>query len=323
MGIAAVKFSTHCPLRNFQDWRFCLYMGMYEINKTRDHFVPQFYLRGFSIIDHPTQIYVFDKHKPEAGVEVRSIHDIEVSRDAYSAANDEILTEREKHWSQILNILKRYSVAELNEHISDRESSARLRAWLARFVVDSKLRSRGFREEMRETLMETRLVYLKMHEASKADFLKRFPDSDEEIQAVFSASKEMVGLDNDRKFSAILVDPFIRGEEGERWYRWYEEGSWRFNAAPEGRKFITSDIPSTSLLLGPEPEYRNWMFFTMPLSAELQLIGFCGDARIESGLAPRAEEIGDEEMNLANVCVFQSAERFVYSSSKTEIIRAR
>ena len=296
---------------------------MFEVDKQRDHFVPQMYLRGFGLVDRPTQIYIFDKQKPEVGIEVRSIHDVEVSRDAYSVENDRILTEREAWWSQTLDELKKCSVAELNEMISDRDASAALRAWLARFVVDSKLRSHGFRKQMSALLRETRLAHLRMHEADKADFLKQSQDSGDELRAAFSALQKMAGLDDDRKYGAITMDPFIRGEEGERWYRWYAEGSWRFDAAPEGRKFITSDIPSTSLLLGPEPKYRNWMWFTMPFSGELQLIGFCGDARIESGLAPRAKEMGDYEMNLANACVFQKAAQFVYSSSKTEIIRAR
>ena len=60
----------------------------------------------------------------------------------------------------------------------------------------------------------------------------------------------------------------------------------------------------------------------MPLSAELQLIGLCGDARIESGLAPSMSELSEENMDLANVCVLQNAERFIYSSSRREILRA-
>ena len=63
------------------------------------------------------------------------------------------------------------------------------------------------------------------------------------------------------------------------------------------------------------------MWFIMPLSAELQLTGMCGDARMECGLAPRMVEMSDREMDLANVCVFKSAQRFVYASSEAEILR--
>ena len=295
---------------------------MFEIDKTRKHFVPKHYLRGFGLSDHPARIYVFDKERPEEPVTVRSISNVEVSSDAYSVANDAILTERERSWSQILNILKGRSISELNEWIADRQKSATLRAGLARFVVDSRLRSRGFRDQMGEPVNAIRLQFRATLKAMEVDYHARFPDLAEQWNVIFPLVSDMTGVESDRKFKAIRLDPFLRGEEGERRYRWYEEGSWRFDAAPEDRKFITSDIPSSSLLLGPELQYRNWMWFVMPLTAELRLIGMCGDARMVSGLAPRVEEVGDREMDLANTCLFQSAERFVYASSKIEILRA-
>ena len=295
---------------------------MFEIDKTRKHFVPKLYLRGFCPDNRPEQIYVFDKDNPQAEVAVRSIENVEVSRDAYSVANDGVLQEREDQWAEILRTLKGQRASELNELIADREKSATLRAWLARFVVDSKLRSRGLREQMREPVKEMRLRFGEEIEAIEADFRARFPDLSEQLQDMVSLFREMAGIDSDRKFEALRMAPFLRGEEGEKRYRWYEEGSWRFDEALDGRKFITSDIPSNSLLLGPEPEYRNWMWFTMPLSAESRLMGMCGDARVESGLAPRMVKMSEREMDLANVCVFQSAERFVYASSEAEILRA-
>ncbi len=296
---------------------------MFEIDKTRKHYIPKLYLRGFCLDDRPEQTYVFDKDNPQAGVQLRSIENVEVSRDAYSVANDQILEQRENQWAKILRKLKGQSVSELNGLIADREKSAKLRAWLARFVVDSKLRSRGFREQMREPVTEVRLQFRGRLEAVEADFRSQFPDLEDQWQIMFPLFKEMVAIDSDRRFEALRIDPFLRGEEGEKQYRFYEEGSWRFDEALEGRQFLTSDIPSNSLLLGPEPEYRNWMWFTMPLSAELRLIGLCGDARVESGLAPRMVEMGEREMDLANVCVFDSAQRFVYASSETEILRTR
>ena len=212
---------------------------MFEIDKTRKHIVPKLYLRGFCLDDRPRQIYVFDKDSPQAGVIVRSIENVEVSRDAYSAANNAILQERENQWARILKALKGQSASELNELISDREKSAALRAWLARFVVDSKLRSRGFRQQMREPVTEMRLQFREDFETIEADFRARFPDLGEQWQVLFPLFKEMAGIDSDRKFEALQIDPFLRGEEGEKWYRWYEEGSWRFDEAIEGRQFIT------------------------------------------------------------------------------------
>ena len=169
---------------------------------------------------------------------------------------------------------------------------------------------------------EMRLQFREKLEAIEADFRARYPDLGEQWQVMFPLLKEMAGIDSNRKFEALHIDPILRGEEGEKRYSWYEEGSWRFDEARDGRKFITSDIPSNSLLLGPEPEYRNWMWFDMPLTAELRLMGMCGDARAESGLAPRMVEMSEREMDLANMCVFQGAERFVYGSSEDEVLRA-
>ena len=277
---------------------------------------PRLYLRGFCVDNRPEQIYVFDKDSPQAGIAVRSIENVEVSRDAYSVANDALLQQREDQWAAILKSLQGQSVSELNDFISDREKSATLRAWLARFVVDSKHRSRGFRERLREPANAIRLQLRSRLETIEADLLARFPELREDLQIMLPRLREIAGVDSDRKFEALHLSPVLRGEEGERRYRWYEEGSWRFDAAPTGRKFITSDIPSNSLLLGPEPENRSWMWFVMPLSPRLELFGLCGDARGEGGLVPLVRHLDDSYMDLANMCVFQSASRFVYAFIK-------
>jgi len=295
---------------------------MFEIDKTRKHFIPRFYLRGFCLDKRPERIYVLDKDNPQEGIAVRSINNVEVSRDAYSSENDAILQQREAQWAKILKTLKELEVHELNELISDRDKSADLRHWIARLVVDSKLRSRGFRMQMKEPTNEIRIQFQSKLEELEADFCSRFPNLSEQLQVMISLFRDMAGIDNSRKFEALRIYPFLRGEEGEESYRVYEEGSWRFDVACDGRKFITSDIPSNSLLLGSEPEYRNWMWFVMPLSAELRLMGLCGDARMASGVAPRVRDIGRREVDLANMCVFQSAQRFVYASSKAELLRA-
>ena len=296
---------------------------MYEIDKTRKHFVPKLYLRGFCTEINPNQIYVFDKQMPESGIVRRSIENVEVSRDAYSAANDNILKKRENQWSNTLDSLNGLSCSELNEFISDREQSASLRAQLARFVVDSKLRSRGYREQMKQQMQELRIQHGKDLARFEKTFREQHPDSEERSAVAFPLLREIIGVDSVRKFDAIHIDPFMRGEEGGEWYKMYEDGSWRFDEAYVGRKFITSDIPSTSMRLGSEPQYSNLIFFFMPLSSDLQLMGMCKDARMESGLAPKSIEMGEQQMDLANLTEFKSAFRFVYSSSKNEILRAR
>ena len=270
---------------------------MIGIDNTRKHFIPQMYLRGFSCEGNPNQIYVFDKHRPDQGVQVRSIRDVEVARHAYSVENDKILTEFEDQFSGILHWIRSNNASDLNEYISDRERSSSLRAWLARFVVDIRLRSRGFRESA----------------PVRALIARGFAEANRQ--------NDELELDDIDKWTAVILDPFVRGQQGAEWYESYQTGSWRFDAAPAQRKFITSDIPSATFRLGPEPKFCNWVWFVIPLSDSLQLMGLIEDASLDTGLAPRLEQWGNREIDMANSAVLQNAQRYIYASSASEIDR--
>ena len=295
---------------------------MFEIDNAQDHFVPRMYLKRFSLPDETDKVYVFDKQNPRAGVVKRSIRKVERSRDAYTIEADRFLKELEGTWNNILDFLERKDVAWLNECLIDRQASAPLRSWLARFVVISATRSRGLRERMTDELEVTRVRMKGWLDAHFADFLKRYPDRAEEMNVAAQVVREVTNVDSKRKWQATMLNPLQRGEKGERFYRDYEEGSWRFYVAADGRRFITSDIPSLSLLLEGEPLHSNSISFVMPLTDELELTGWCGDLRSESGLAPTVDTRGEEGMDLANVCAYQNAHQYVYASSKLEIERA-
>ena len=297
-------------------------MDIFEIDNTRKHYIPQMYLRGFSLPNNPKQIFMFDKQNPEMGVQVRSIHDVEVDRNAYSVEKDKILARRESIWSQILTEIRDSDTPELNSHIADREESANLRAWLARFVVDSRIRSRPYRDRVWNELAGTRRTIRERTERKIEEVIQEHPESERELRYLVSILNDVTHIGHDKRHAAIILDPFLRDEEGQSEYRLYEEGSWRFFSAFGDRKFITSDIPSASYRLGDEPQFRNRMWFHMPISADLRLIGLLGDARTESGLAPTVRELSERDMDLANACVFQNAERFIYSPSEREIVRA-
>ena len=271
---------------------------MVGIDNTRKHFIPQMYLRGFSREGNPNQIYVFDKHSPDLGVQIRSIRDVEVARHAYSVENDKILTDFEDRFSPILHWIRGNNASDLNEYISDRERSSSLRAWLARFVVDITLRSRGFRESA----------------PVRALIARGFAEANRQ--------NDELELDDIDKWTAVILDPFVRGPQGAEWYESYQMGSWRFDAAPAQRKFITSDIPSATFRLGPEPEFYNWVWFVIPLSESLQLMGLIEDASLDTGLAPRSGQWGDREIDMANSAVLQDAQHYIYASSASEIYRA-
>lgn len=295
---------------------------MFKIDNTRKHYVPQLYLRGFSLPDKPKQIYMFDKQNREMGVQVRSIRDVEVDRNAYSVEKDRILTRHEGVWSQILNEIKDSDSSQLNSRIADREGSANLRAWVARFVVDSRIRSRPYRDRVWNEFAETRRTICERTETKIEEVIQQHPESERELRHLVSIINDFTHIGHEKKYAAVILDPFLRGEEGASQYKLYEEGSWRFFSAVGDRKFITSDIPSASFRLGDGPEHHNWNWFVMPLSADLRLAGLFGDARMESGLSPGADEVTDRDMDIANESMFQSAERFIYSSSEQEIIRA-
>ena len=295
---------------------------MFEIDSTQKHFVPRMYLKRFSLPDEPDKMYVFDKQNAMAGVVKRSIGKVERSRHAYTIEADRFLTEIEQTWTIILDFLEGKDVAWLNESLIDRQASALLRSWLARFVVISAKRSKGLRERMEIETEEARLQMMDWIEAHFADVLKKHPDLAKETEEIVQVVRRVTDVESRRKWQATMLDPFERGEDGEQLYRLYEEGSWRFHAAPDGRRFITSDIPSMSRLLGAEPKYRNSISFMMPLTDELELSGWCGDLRSGSGLAPTVNSLGHEGIDLANVCAFDNAHQYVYGSSKLEIERA-
>lgn len=297
---------------------------MVGIDNTRKHFIPQMYLRGFSREGNPNQIYVFDKHRPDQGVQVRSIRDVEVARHAYSVENDKILTDFEDRFSPILHSIRSNDASDLNQFIEDRERSSNLRAWLARFTVDITLRSRGFRESapVRALIAGFFAEANGQNHEVVSGILAQYADRDEEeLQNIVSALRKIGNLDDIDKWTAVILDPFVRGQQGADWYESYQAGSWRFDAAPAPRKFITSDIPSATFRLGPEPEFYNWIWFIVPLSENLQLMGLLEDASLDTGLAPRLGQWGDREIDMVNSAILRNAHRYIYASSAGEIDR--
>ena len=297
--------------------------GMFKINNTRKHFLPQFYLRGFCRQDKRGRIphiYVFDKKAPGKGIQSRSIEKVEVSKDAYSIHIDEFNKRQESAWGDIFKHLIATITTELNELIADREQSAALRAWLADFATTISLRSRGLRERFKETSLENwnslrREISMIFEEMDDEELAKETGASKEEIKRILA---QFTHTDDYEKWLAVTIRP--SRPEGDEVNRFLEKGSWRFENPPGPRKLILSDIPSTLLRLGPE--YPNWIYFQVPINETLLLIGHCGDARLESGLLPGSSQMSEEMIDLRNSTTLEDSEQFVFSSSKDEIIRA-
>ena len=89
------------------------------------------------------------------------------------------------------------------------------------------------------------------------------------------------------------------------------------------RHFITGDNPVSGLRLGDEPEYRHHIYFSMPMSENVLVNVLCGDAVDTSGRYPILGIYEDPaSLELKNLGIFESALRFVYSSSEHELERA-
>ena len=291
---------------------------MFEINNNHDHYIPRFYLRGFGRKDQPKQIYLIDKRAPEKGIQSRAIRKVERSKNAFSVDFDTFMKQKESQWGDIFLRLNDTGTTELNDLISDRDDSAHLRLWLAHFVVDIRLRSRGLREQHKPSNLESFLsLGLGMDEIidqlDESELLQETGATKEEIKKLV---KQVTHADDYEKWLAVNLYPSLT-VGNEDLYNLIAAGSWRFYRSLESRTFITSDVPSTIFRLGPE--YPNWIWFEVPLSKTLLLRGHCGDAALASGVLPINEAMSNEIMDRTNRMIFESSEQFVYSSSEDEL----
>ena len=296
---------------------------MFQIDSTRKHFIPQSYLKGFAIEDKPKLIYQLDKQALDDGVQVRSITDVEVSRHAYSIEHDRLLKSRENVLGRILHELRSQSADELNNYIDNRERSNPFRLWLTCFVIEARMRSRGLREQMRTE--ETHDLWLALREfvsQQEASFSANYPEEYDKHSEAFSVISDMIGADDERVYEAIMVSPVMRGPEAQKLCEEIADGSWRFDSTIGDRSYITSDIPSTMLVLGPEPQYSECKWFTLPINSKLTLSGQWGEWRQPSGLASRLVEVDDRAIDIANKATYQGAQRFIYGSSEQELLKA-
>lgn len=295
--------------------------GFFDINKHQDHDVPRFYLRGFCV-PGTEQLYFYDKAAPDKGIRKTNVGNVAKSRMAYSVYNDKILSDKENMWSVILSRLRDTPAKELNALLSDKsDGNKNFRLWLAQFIVDSKLRSLGQREVLSKNGIwdlgseiaefERGMAELESGLLDACDDPKEYAHLEDGVSLV----KDLVGLEDVRKFCAIWLQPFLSGNNVDM-YDTVADGSWLFDDAPSGRKFVTSDIPSQLLSLGSEPEFREYMYGFMPMSDVLMWRGFMGMAAINNNTAP-------VDVDYTNDFFYRHAHRFVFSSSKDELERLR
>ncbi len=304
----------------------------FEIDKTRKHYEPRFYLRGFSPDGHALRdkVHVFDKYRPEFGVKLRSVENVSVSRHAYTMTDDAHLTALEVGFKICLDFIVRRVEKDGDFPIRTQKGSGDLLGWMANFLLISLLRSSGnrspdnpamqslFQESARQ--FKGRLDKLRL---TNLEWEKELRKNGLEYETLRDQFLEEFGLENIRKFIPIFVDPLGRSSANREILSLIKEGSWRFYRAAQGRSFITSDRPATSFRLGLEPEYRDFIMWGMPLSKNVAVSVLCGDGSDPTGTYPlRGVYEIEKHLDMYNMCQYAVAHRFVYASSKNELIRA-
>ena len=303
----------------------------WDLKSGKPHMVPRFYLRGFADKSDEVRVWAYDKQNPVAGIRLTHVKEIAVQRGAYTNAVDDWLTcLHEPVANKLLQYVRDTPISELNlrlfEDGLDRDSSNGLRSRLAEFIYIAALRSPGLRARMRPTMAQ-------LMSEGEQDFEQIIQLAQEEYPELGDKFESEYGVP-----LAQLMTKVVRGLTGMGKLRDYEakmfsivpnpellktlsEGSWLFREAPHGRSYLANDSPEI-LKLGDEPEYRNHIYVIIPLSASIQVVGQCGDAKVDSGLFPDLVSDHDELVSLTNRSVYESAYRWVIGSDETELEKA-
>ena len=205
-----------------------------------------------------------------------------------------------------LRIIRGNPVSEVNNHLLNSDGSDLLRQWLARFIVDFRLRSRGFREnDETRTLHEihrTTEAFMEGQRAYIGAWLSAYLCSS--LEEYESMKRELLNVDNYPRWVATTLNPFVAGEDSTHFYDEYAAANMRLYEAPPGRQFICSDMPSTTLALGEE--YPDFLFFDISVDKRV----LCGNLRDAQSWDIVQESYTDDDVDRANllecpsICLF-------------------
>ena len=304
----------------------------FEIDNTNKHYEPRSYLKRFALDDSSDRIWVYDKANPADGPRLTHVGKVSVSKDAYTTRDDKHFTEvLEPGFKETLDFICSY--VEDNGDFQIKGDADRL-AWMAALLSVTQLRCSGRRSVSHPVIQG---IYQEAVRAEKAFWVeteKCFPSIFECLddalsklgasrQDLMDAAANISGVNNRREWVAKALDPVGKSEFNAQARRTLEAGSWRFYRTHEGRSFITSDIPAVQVQLGPDPEYRNYWGWWMPLSKRVCVSVLAGNAADPEDNYPDAGlHSADKGVDLFNSLIFSHAFRFVYSADKSELIRA-
>ncbi len=180
---------------------------------------------------------------------------------------------------------------------------------------------------MRGFFAEARQRNSDFWEQQGPEFIKRLEASLESFGSNLSEFRGFLekhdGLDDIRRWIPKTIYPLPVSPLWDDMRETLEKGTWTFYRTNMERRFITGDNPVKGNRLGPRPEHRNHIYFSMPLSENVLVSINCGDAVDTSGRFPILGVYENPaNLELQNLLTFQDALRFVYSSSEHELDRA-
>ncbi len=304
----------------------------FEIDNTNKHYEPRSYLKRFELDDSSDRIWVYDKANPDRAPRLTNIGKVSVSRDAYTIRDDKFFTEvLEPGFEETLALVCPY----VEDHDDfPLKSHPNVLSWMAMLLSVTQLRCSGRRSVSHPVIEGIHEEDVRANKDLWLEMDKRFPHFVEILDDVLlergatrqdlkDAFAGVSGVNSRREWVAKKLDPIGKSEYHAQIRLALESGSWRFYKAPEGRNFISSDIPAVQIQLGSEPEYRDYWAWLMPLSKKICVSVLTGAAADPEGKYPVAGLFStDEGVNFFNSLLFGHAFRFAYSADKREIMRA-
>ena len=128
------------------------------------------------------------------------------------------------------------------------------------------------------------------------------------------------GLDDIRRWIPLTIDPVGRTPWFDDIRELLIDGNWTFHRINMDRRLITGDNPVIGRRLGPEPEHRDFVFWYMPLSANV-LVAVTSRGAVDRNLINGL--YGNQRMvESQNLIQLENSTRFAYASSEHELDRA-
>lgn len=273
------------------------------IDKHRHHYIPEGYLKGFSVIGEVTNknVWTYTKNK-YSKPKIRSSRSVAFKNDYYAQEIDNEVydyNKLENAFSEVENI-----VIPIIRNLKGNDGKILLsdydKGQLAFFLALLCTRTPSFRDGIEN-------VYEKIAEI----FLDRTMADDAFKKSPLLKIYENNGI-NIRIKNWISLKPMI--DTANELALTMLEKYWQFFTPPVGHSFVTSDVPV--VFFGQSPGHPSSIIM-VNLRKDLSL--FCTPEKYMQDLSVR--EISDKSVTNINLGIVQSAKEFVFSSVEDEWIQ--